>query len=65
VTGKKTVDPISPFVQSDAFEKTKKTANDDAKKDDDDKKDDSSSSDMGGNDFDDEFEIPAFLRQRK
>ncbi|MCC6711490.1 MAG: cell division protein FtsZ [Candidatus Pacebacteria bacterium] len=63
VTGKNDLDATSPYVQSDAFGK-KEEAKVEAKKEDD---DDDQSSDIGGgdNDFDDEFEIPAFLRQRK
>jgi len=61
VTAKSDEDLTSPFVQSDAFGKEGK------KKDkSEDKEDDQPPTEMGGgNDFDDEFEIPAFLRQRK
>lgn len=59
VTGKTDADATSPFVQSDAFVKKE------AKKTDEPVDDDSDSGGGIGDDFDDEFEIPAFLRQRK
>lgn len=61
VTGKAgKADATSPFVQSAAFDDAKK---DEAKKNDDD--DDQPPTPSVADDFDDEFEIPAFLRQRK
>jgi len=65
VTGKNDLDATSPYVQSDAFvKKDAKQLQAEAKVDDDDQ--DGPSDDLGGgDDFDDEFEIPAFLRHRK
>ncbi len=63
VTGKNDLDATSPYVQSDAFGK-KDSAQLQAEVKDDDQ--DGPSDDLGGgDDFDDEFEIPAFLRHRK
>lgn len=65
--GQKDGDATSPFIQSVAFDDAASDGTKQAKKakktdDDDDKQ---APPDLPSDDFDDEFEIPAFLRQRK
>ena len=61
----KKTDSDNPFVQSAAFSDDQQDDQDDSAKDDKDDDDDQPPDDFGDTDFDDEFEIPAFLRQRQ
>jgi cell division protein FtsZ len=58
-------DATNPFIQSAAFDDSQATDDQQASPADDNDDDEQTPPDLPTDDFDDEFEIPAFLRQRK